>query len=89
MSAKHQRLSKKHLRKEQHWPTSYHYASCRRLGWCILLFQDLKNKQKTKGDINPLDYDYDEDEDEDEDDINETEEDYETEDDAESEDDVK
>ena len=44
-------------------------------------------KQKTKGDIDPLDYDYDEDEDED--DNNATEEEYETEDDAESEDDVK
>ena len=57
------------------------------LGGAFYFFKMLKNKQKTKGDIDPLDYDYDEDEDED--DTNETEEDYETEDDAESEDDVK
>ena len=57
------------------------------LGGAFYFLKMLKNKQKTKGDIDPLDYDYDEDEDED--DTNETEEDYETEDDPESEDDVK
>lgn len=57
------------------------------LGGAFYFFKTLKNKQKTKGDIDPLDYDYDEDEDED--DNNATEEEYETEDDAESEDDVK
>ena len=55
------------------------------LGGAFYFFKTLKNKQKTKGDIDPLDYDYDEDED----DNNATEEEYETEDDAESEDDVK
>ena len=54
-------------------------------GGAFYFFKTLKNKQKTKGDIDPLDYDYDEDED----DNNATEEEYETEDDAESEDDVK
>ena len=57
------------------------------LGGAFYFFKTLKNKQKTKGDVDPLDYDYDEDEDED--DNNATEEEYETEDDAESEDDVK
>ena len=57
------------------------------LGGAFYFFKTLKNKQKTKGDIDPLDYDYDEDEDED--DNNATDEEYETEDDAESEDDVK
>ena len=57
------------------------------LGGAFYFFKMLKNKQKTKGDIDPLDYDYDEDEDED--DTNATEEEYETEDDPESEDDVK
>lgn len=55
------------------------------LGGAFYFFKTLKSKQKTKGDIDPLDYDYDEDED----DNNATEEEYETEDDAESEDDVK
>ena len=55
------------------------------LGGAFYFFKTLKSKQKTKGDIDPLDYDYDEDED----DNNATEEKYETEDDAESEDDVK
>ena len=57
------------------------------LGGAFYFFKTLKNKQKTKGDIDPLDYDYDEDEDED--DNNAIKEEYETEDDAESEDDVK
>jgi hypothetical protein len=57
------------------------------LGGAFYFFKMLKNKQKTKGDIDPLDYDYDEDEDED--DTNATEEEYEAEDDTESEDDVK
>ena len=56
-------------------------------GGAFYFFKTLKNKQKTKGDIDPLDYDYDEDEDED--DNNAIKEEYETEDDAESEDDVK
>ena len=55
------------------------------LGGAFYFFKTLKSKQKTKGDIDPLDYDYDEDED----DNNATEKEYETEDDAESEDDVK
>ena len=55
------------------------------LGGAFYFLKMLKNKQKTKGDIDPLDYDYDEDED----DNNATEEEYETEDNAESEDDVK
>jgi hypothetical protein len=55
------------------------------LGSAFYFFKTLKSKQKTKGDIDPLDYDYDEDED----DNNATEKEYETEDDAESEDDVK
>ena len=57
------------------------------LGGAFHFLKMLKNKQKTKGDIDPLDYDYDEDEDED--DNNAIEEEYETDDDAESEDDVK
>ena len=55
------------------------------LGGAFYFFKTLKSKQKTKGDIDPLDYDYDEDED----DNNATEEEYETEDSSESEDDVK
>ena len=46
------------------------------LGGAFYFFKTLKSKQKTKGDIDPLDYDYDEDED----DNNATEEEYETED---------
>lgn len=56
-------------------------------GGAFYYFKTQKNKPKTKGNTDPLDYDYDYDEDEDENKA--VEEEYETEDDAESEDDVK
>lgn len=56
-------------------------------GGIFYFFKVLKNKPKTKGNTDPLDYDYDYDEDEDENNV--IEKDYETEDDSESEDDIK
>jgi len=56
-------------------------------GGLFYFLKTLKNKPKTKGNTDPLDYDYDYDEDED--DNKATEEEYDAEDDSESEDDVK
>lgn len=56
-------------------------------GGLFYFVKTLKNKPKTKGNTDPLDYDYDYDEDENEN--NAIEEEYDAEDDSESEDDVK